>query len=166
MSATKALDLAGLLERFDALGRELFDDGVWPCDVGAVVLGEMADREGVARAVVTGTYRHTTKRSYLRATKAGRCARDVDGKYPEHHVWVVLGEGPEAALVDPNGELRGEPTAQPLAGTEARYVPLPEGSPWVTLQRDVTAAALVEEGWDSRLDEAYARLTAEDGERK
>ncbi len=77
----------------------------WSCDGGAAVLSDMLDRAGVDHRLRIGLY-------------------DPNGPNEEHHHWVEVGpwDDPEI-LLDPNGELRGEPFAQPIAPeTAARYL--------------------------------------------
>lgn len=152
--------VARIVSCYERLGTALFSDGMWPCDVGAVVLAELADRLQLERAVVTGTYRHATRAGYLAATGATHAHPEADGSYHEHHTWAVVGHGPDALLLDPNGALRCERQVQPLAATTDRYVPFVPDSPWIELPAQITTAELVAAGWDSRLTAAMARLPA------
>lgn len=153
--------VAHILLCYEGLGTEMFADRIWPCDVGAVVLAELADRAGLMREIITGTYRHASAASYEHATGNDRGIAEADGAYPEHHTWITIGsekEDEEPLLIDPNGELRGERRVQPLTGTEHRYAPFEKGSQWIELPSDVTAGKLIAEGWDERLRAAIERL--------
>ena len=171
-TASLRREVEALVRRYEALGAGLFDDRVWPCDVGAIVLAELADRAGLRRRVVYGTYRHRSLRSYQHATGNDHTPPEPDGTYPEYHTWLVVcagGEeqsaGAEDLLVDPNGELRGEPRFQLLREAQNRYAEFAPDSPWVELPPGVTAAELVADGWDRRLTEAVKRLDAGEAER-
>lgn len=144
--------LSWVLAEFTRVGRLLEEDGVWACDIGAVALGYLCDRVRLRREVVTGVYQHPTLAAYARAT--GQSETDVltRNSFDELHTWTIIyaPEG-EALLIDPNGEVRGEPRMQPLARA-VRYAAFPETSEWHELPRGVRAEDLT--GWDKRLDEA------------
>lgn len=158
--------LAWVTGEFERAGRVVFADGIYPCDVGAVVLAELCDRAGLKREVVTGLYWHDSLKDYARTVgeeyraleESLRPGSDPSAPREELHTWCVAHtEGSEPILLDPNGGLRGEPLAQPLSEA-TRYEPLAEGDPSIELPRDVRAAQLAAERWDARLVQVLAVL--------
>jgi len=158
--------LAWIIDEYERVGRAVAEDGVWPCDVGAVLLAELCDRAGIEREVVTGLYWHPTLKDYAAATgedfdslvESAKPGTNPNEPREELHTWVVArSELGTAFLLDPNGEVRNEPRVQPLE-TAARYEPLDEGHESVELPRHITAAELIAENWDPRLTRALAIL--------
>ena len=136
--------VASLLKTYTEVGAKLNADQIWACDVGAVFLAYLADEFQIQRAITTGVYRHPTGASYSRATgQQLQFRRD----YPvdEQHTWIVLTDQSGKWLIDPNGEVRGEPRAQRLINQ--RYQPFEPG-------HDQDVSQLLKEAWDVRLTEA------------
>ncbi len=120
-------DIARVLEvtdAFDALGKRIAPQGIWSCDGGAMVLSEMLFRANILHSIEVGLYHYSEERlpyryrqiflvedDYQPSDKELDDVRDA----PEHHHWVIAGE----LLIDPNGEIRGEPRIQLASETEA-----------------------------------------------
>ncbi len=158
-------NIAGIVSIFTQLGKNLYGDGSWPCDVGAVVLAHLADEYQINRAIIQGTYLHPNAQSYNRTT--GEIALSSQGEEPikEAHTWVVLTDQSGEWIIDPNGELRGEPRAQRRnhrdgnsRGWNSCYLPFPVGHEFIELAPDISIQTLLNENWDIRLTEAIERL--------
>ena len=102
-----------VLAHFERLGGA---DG-WSCDGGAGVLSDLLLAAGVPNELEVGIYHWPEEMMTVR--------RQMIDDPNEHHHWVEA----EGLIIDPNGELRGEPHMQP-AGS-ARYE---ASSDWDMLQ--------------------------------
>lgn len=111
--------LDAVLAEFERLRPE---DG-WTCDGGAAVLEDMLERARITNRLRCGQYWYAT--ATARCLAFGDDPEDGGDWRDEHHHWVEIGpyEAP-THLIDPNGELRGEPRAQAFVpGIEERYTP-------------------------------------------
>lgn len=106
--------LQSVLNNYEALRPR----GGWNCDSGAAVLSHMLGRAGIPAYLRCGQYLYPT--SADRERVLGEPGDWLD----EHHHWVEVGGLDEPThLIDPNGELRGEPRIQPYTPeVAARYV--------------------------------------------
>jgi hypothetical protein len=96
----------------DALGKQVYKDGVWQCHTGANMLTYMLNQAGVPAVTQVGRYWHPDADSRNRTL--GYEGDDADNHRDEHHYWTVTPDD----LLAPNGETRGEPRAQPLKETD------------------------------------------------
>ena len=112
-SATPSPALLAVLARFEALRQEIPRGGVWSCDGGAGVLQLLCEQAGVPAELRVGLYhwpeeRLAEKWGLLEGGEATE--EDLDGYWDdEHHHWVEA----DGLILDPNGEIRGEPRCQP-----------------------------------------------------
>jgi hypothetical protein len=68
----------------------------------------------------------------------------------ECHTWIEITVGPDSFLVDPNGEMRGEPRVQPV-DSAVSYERFPSYVDIRGLEPDIKPETLIAEGWDDRL---------------
>ena len=119
ITAQESLDQ--VVAQFEKMGQELYDDGVWQCDVGAFMLACLCDQVGLKRSIRFGLYWHKDKKSYARATGEWHDGLDENaGKEEEYHYWLEVSDTRlnHPKLLDPNGEVRGEPRIQNLDSTD------------------------------------------------
>jgi len=141
--AVPATSIPPLLERavaiFEEVGREIYPDGVWSCDGGAAVFAWICDRLGIPRRLRVGLYWWGEDEASLAQKRdlMGEEDLDLDEVWrDEHHHWVevILPDGawrdgtPRTMrlIVDPNGEIRGEPRVSDWAARSA----VPETTKW------------------------------------
>ena len=143
-------EIQRLLREYERVGLLLNGNQAWPCDVGAAVMAYLADRKGLHRALVQGTYEHPDPCSYARTIGEPHLfPQNKGGPIQEAHTWIILQDESGAWLLDPNGELRNEPRCQRW-GNE-RYQPFSCGHELIELPPDLSIAELLTENWDSRL---------------
>lgn len=152
--------LADVIATFEQVGREVFDDGVWTCNGGAVFLKHLCDQAGLTAELCVGLYYWDEERLAELQHALGRA--EGDDWLDEHHHWVLvqgLGLPPGGVVVDPNGECRHEPRVQAAAQTE-RYVPDDREGQWSGIYSHTTPTEVAQ--WDD--DVARAIELAEQAE--
>ena len=125
-----------IIRRFEQIGRALFADGIWTCDAGALVLAYLCRCENIACRLHVGLYYWPVERraQHWSVVNDGEPTdEDLAGFWDdEHHHWVTIIDPRlnQPWLIDPNGEIRSEPRAMPLANAESRYRSTPSLSEW------------------------------------
>lgn len=101
--------LRPLLARFDQVAES---HGTWTCDGGAAALSHLLARHGIAHTPIVGLYHWPQERlaDKWRLLEGGDPdPEDLEGYWDdEHHHWIEV----DGWLIDPNGEIRGEPRLQ------------------------------------------------------
>jgi hypothetical protein len=121
---------ARALELFEEIGQEIYDDGIWTCNGGAAAFSYICGELGVPHDLQVGLYywdedlESLNKKHLLlegvTLTDAGFEPEDYWND--EHHHWVRVYTGDNfsaSVIVDPNGEIRGEPRVQPYVKATA-----------------------------------------------
>lgn len=120
MSPTKARTLVAL---FDLVGSTLprpskaMSEDSWTCNDGALFAAFICDLLGLRRRLSVGLYYHSGP-EFL-ADLRDEDVDDVLEPFDEHHHWVMVADDDVASgewLLDPNGEVRGEPRLQRSSG--------------------------------------------------
>jgi hypothetical protein len=125
----RAFDVLGcaLQANADWRGRYPYCEDAFSCDGGALVARHLAELIGLGARIAVGLYHHPDIESYLRVAQGDAYVDGLSeselaeeaacwGEPVEHHHWLVV---EETWLVDPNGEIRGEPRVQLLEEAEA-----------------------------------------------
>jgi hypothetical protein len=143
--------ITGLLDDYVRLGWKLRPtDGLWTCDGGALALEYLLRHAGLTAQIHVGIY--------LWGEHSPRTEAGLDRE--EHHHWVLL--PPEGLLLDPNGALRDEPLAQPVAGAAgARYFSDPTLADWSGVGPGDTLEGLAGEKHNRHYREILQALTAQ-----
>ena len=103
--------LGRVIAEYEALGKQVYEDGVWQCQTGANLLTYMLTQAGIPAATQVGRYWHPDADSRNRTL--GYEGDDADTHRDEHHYWTQIFD----SLLDPNGEVRGEPRVQSIMET-------------------------------------------------
>ena len=134
----EATDLSPRMQRAVALFEQIkgeVTDGVWSCNGGAAVFAWICDRLGLPRKLRVGVYWWEDNEASLRhkRTMMGYEELPLDGVWrDEHHHWVEVKEDAAHYIVDPNGEIRGEPRVSHYWNVVA----VPVSSKWSFGRRD------------------------------
>lgn len=170
-------DMQPLLDRYEQIGREVNQhptnpQGSWDCHTGANMLTHLMSQAGYSADTVVGRYWHPDAASRNRTM--GYEGLDGDDHRDELHYWSMVRHPEGHVLLDPNGEVRGEPRAQPVVwtdeghyqGTRGTYEPFWDdertGDTWDPLHKDSYPAEDLDPAqaaqWDNRLAEGIKRL--------
>jgi hypothetical protein len=152
-----------MLARFDEAGSLV--DG-WTCDGGAAALHHFLGANGISSDAVVGLYHWPEDRlaDKWRLLEGGEPTKDDLDSYwdDEHHHWVEFRDEHGHWLIDPNGEIRGEPRIQ----RSADALNYEERDDRETLQWSPWYAPPEDDAWESgsdgeivpyEIDDAYER---------
>lgn len=118
-----------LVQEFEGVGRQIYSDGVWECEVGALVLSHLCNKAGIEHTLQVGLYWWKDKAERFRAMEGHEPSKRELKSYlaDEHHHWVEITDDrfPEALIVDPNAEIRNEPRIA-LKSAAKHYEPKPK----------------------------------------
>ena len=128
--------LRPIIVQFESVGRSIFPDGIWTCDAGSLVLAYLCRKAGVAHELQVGFYHWPEESQPLHwslVNDGSPSAEDLANFWnDELHHWLVVTDArlDRPWLIDPNGEIRIEPRAMPLAAAADRYRPNASCWPW------------------------------------
>jgi len=154
--------LAPLIERFEAIGSQVFKDGIWTCDGGAVFFAHLCDEAKIERTLHVGLY-------YWPKDMLAQKFEQMEGGTPskkdlreywrdEHHHWVEITDKrlPEPLIMDPNGCVRNQPRLQTLAAAKKAYKADPKQKEWSGVGPDSDPREVAE--WDKNVAKGIAIL--------
>jgi hypothetical protein len=154
----KAAGLDGVIDDFERIGKEVFSDGIWTCNGGAVFLKYLCDRAGLSAELCVGLYYWDEENLEELQQNLGR--GEDDNFLDEHHHWVVV-HGTAlpvgGVIIDPNAECRHEVRVQVAAKTGRYRADDAEGQ-WSGIYSYTTPAEVAE--WDQDVARAIELAAA------
>jgi hypothetical protein len=163
---TSTLSTAGekLIRNFELLGEALnhhqgrdINDG-WSCDQGAIALLALAEERGTESIIRSGLYWHPHLRAYTdtigEVYNPDNYFQAPQDPAEEHHHWLEFNDQRAGwVLIDPNGQVRGEPRVQPRDQAydighgyqgHSRYEVLSEGDQWCLISPRATFTEILD----------------------